>query len=97
MLEQLNKMDKVKVEIEGQIFEIPKGQPLLRGFQYLELKEVPISVTSGPFCWNGDCQSCLCDIEIDQKVSPQAYACKHIVNADIKILKINENYEFGEE
>ncbi|MCB1050504.1 MAG: (2Fe-2S)-binding protein [Acidobacteria bacterium] len=97
LLDLLENMEKIEIQIEGQRFEIPRGQPLLRGFQYLELKEVPITVTSGPFCWNGDCQSCLCDLEINGQLMPQTYACRHIVEHQIKVIKINENYDFEAE
>jgi type IV secretory pathway protease TraF len=97
LLDLLAAMPKVEICIEGRRYLVPHGQPLLRGFQYLELTEVPITVTSGPFCWNGDCQSCLCDVEIDGRILPQTYACRHVVDQPLRVIHLNENYDFEPE
>ncbi|MCB1044407.1 MAG: (2Fe-2S)-binding protein [Acidobacteria bacterium] len=94
LIDILDRCEKVSLEIEGHVFQVPKGHPLLRAFQYLELKDVAINVTAGPFCWNGDCQSCLCDLRVNGVLKPQSYACQYVVESDIQVVKINENYDF---
>lgn len=94
LIDILDRSEKVEVTIEGHTYRIPKGHPLLRGFQYLELNDVNINVTAGPFCWNGDCQSCLCDIKVNGVLKPQTYACQYVTESDIEIVKINDNYDY---
>ncbi len=94
LIEILDRAEKVQLDIQGHLYEIPKGHPLLRGFQFLELKGVNINVTAGPFCWNGDCQSCLCDIRVDGVVKTDTYACQYRAENAIEVVKINDNYDF---
>jgi len=94
LLDLLTAMPKVEISIKGKRYWIPRGQPLLRGFQFLELNDVPITVTNGPFCWNGDCQSCLCDVEIDGRVLGQIYACRHVVEQPLSVTLLHDHYEF---
>jgi NADH dehydrogenase/NADH:ubiquinone oxidoreductase subunit G len=44
----------VKIDIEGETFEVPENNTLLRGFQYLSIE----TVSYGDFCWNGECLNC---------------------------------------
>ena len=93
----LDQLEKTKVDINGRNYEIPVGQPLLRGLQYLELKGTKIDVTRGPFCWNGDCKSCVCDVESAGELKTDQRICRYRVKGPIKIHKINPNFNFKDE
>jgi len=90
----LDDMPKTILEIEGVSYEIPMGQPLLRGLQYLQLKGLDIEVTRGPFCWNGECRNCVCDFETDHRVKKEQRVCRYRVKGPVEMLKLNENYMF---
>ena len=47
----------VTITVRGKQFEVPEGNMLLRGFQYL----APENVAYGRFCWNEECQYCRID------------------------------------
>jgi len=94
LLDYLNELEKVDVELKGETVQMPKGQPLLRGFQYLEFQGRDITVTTGPFCWNGDCKSCICDLEVDGQLKPKSFACKFLVESPFRVVRINNNYRY---
>ncbi len=41
----------VQITLLGVPVEVPAGETLLRCFQYLAME----TVSTGPFCWNGEC------------------------------------------
>jgi len=92
----LDALPKTDLEIHDCTYQIPIGQPLLRGLQYLELKGTKIEVTRGPFCWNGDCKSCVCDIEVAGIKKLSQRICRYRVKENVKINKINENFNYKE-
>ncbi|PIE02093.1 MAG: hypothetical protein CSA81_08915 [Acidobacteria bacterium] len=90
----LDAMPKAELDIHGQIYDIPMGQPLLRGLQYIQFKGARLEVTRGPFCWNGDCRSCVCDVESAGVSKRNQRICRYRVKGDVKITKINKNFVY---
>ena len=90
----LDQLAKTELEINGKVYQIPAGQPLLRALQYLELKGVSIEVTRGPFCWNGDCKSCVCDFEAEGQQKTGERVCRFRVKGPVKMNRINDNFKF---
>jgi hypothetical protein len=61
------------VEIDGQVYQLPENNPLLRGIQFLD----PDCLTYGNFCWNADCRTCVVHIQAGAPDGPGHYlACQ---------------------
>ncbi len=91
---QLDILPRTELKISSKTYEIPLGQPLIRALQYLELKGAKIEVTRGPFCWNGDCKSCVCDIESEGNVKIDQKICRFRVKGKVEITKLNDNFNY---
>jgi hypothetical protein len=89
----LDRAEKVKVWIGDTPYELPKGQPLLRGLQYLEMQGQPLSVTRGPFCWNLDCQRCICRVRLNDGQERDVNACHFVVEEPLTVCALSEDYE----
>ena len=44
----------VRIEVLGNLVEVPEKNRLLRCFQFLSLN----TISYGDFCWNGECTNC---------------------------------------
>lgn len=81
----------IEIEILGRKYEIPEHNSLLRGFQFLSMK----NISFGDFCWNGDCANCqiwLADAAKDKPV----LACRTRVKEKMRIVRISEQIELDE-
>lgn len=74
----------ISIKILGKEFQVPAGNMLLRGMQYL----APETVAMGRFCWNEECQYC----RVSFKASPdgpvrQALSCKLMVQPGMEVVE----------
>jgi hypothetical protein len=44
----------VQIRICGRLFEVPENNNLLRCLQFIDID----ALSSGNYCWNGDCSNC---------------------------------------
>ncbi len=77
----------VKISILGREFQVPEGNMLLRGLQYL----APEEVSYGRFCWNEDCQYCRVVYDLGEG-TPQraAISCKLMVKEGMRVIEMAE-------
>ncbi len=74
----------VEIEIDGETFEVPENNSLLRCFQFISMD----SISSGEFCWNGDCGNCQILLEVHGTEKP-ALSCRTKVREGMKIVKLS--------
>lgn len=74
----------VKIEIEGETFEVPENNSLLRGFQYLSIE----TVSYGDFCWNGECLNCQVWLKNGDK-EKAVLACRTNVAEGMEIVRMS--------
>jgi predicted molibdopterin-dependent oxidoreductase YjgC len=72
----------IKITIHGREFEVPEGNMLLRGMQFL----APEDVAYGRFCWNEDCQYCRVKFDLGEGTkSRSALSCKLMVQEGMRV------------
>ena len=74
----------VKIEICGEIREVPENNSLLRCFQFLSMQ----TISYGDFCWNGDCLNCQVWLKNGDK-EKAVLSCRTKVEEGMKIIKLN--------
>ena len=75
----------VKIRLLDKEIEVPEGNMLLRGFQYL----APENVAYGRFCWNEECQHCRVTFDVGEG-TPQrvALSCKLMVQPGMRVSEV---------
>lgn len=81
----------VKIEICGEIKEVPENNTVLRCFQYLSMK----TISFGDFCWNGDCLNCRVWLENEEK-EKTVLACRTNVIEGMKITRLSKDIKINE-
>src|SRR5438045_5483617 len=72
----------VKITIRGRDVEVPEGNMLLRGMQYL----APEDVSYGRFCWNEECQYCRVTFDMGEGTNSNvALSCKLMVKEGMRV------------
>lgn len=74
----------IKIEICGEVREVPENNSLLRCFQYLSMQ----TISYGDFCWNGDCLNCQVWLENGEK-EKAVLSCRTKVEEGMKIIRLN--------
>ncbi len=81
----------VTITIRGRQVEVPEGNMLLRGFQYL----APENVAYGRFCWNEECQYCRVTYDLgDGTPSRVALSCKLMVQGGMRITEVAQEIKY---
>ena len=81
----------VTITVRGKPFEVPEGNMLLRGFQYL----APENVAYGRFCWNEECQYCRVTYDLGEGTpSHVALSCKLMVKAGMRITEVAQEIRY---
>ncbi|MBA2737327.1 MAG: (2Fe-2S)-binding protein [Pyrinomonadaceae bacterium] len=75
----------VKIDICGEMKEVPENNSLLRCLQFLSMK----TISQGDFCWNGDCLNCRVWLKNEEKENP-VLACRTNVEVGMKIVRMSE-------
>jgi hypothetical protein len=72
----------VKIEILGNVYEVPENNMVLRCLQFL----APENIAYGRFCWNEDCQYCRVTYDMGAgTASHKAISCKLMVQEGMRI------------
>ena len=75
----------VKITLGGKEVNVPAGNMLLRGMQYLS----PENVAMGRFCWNEECQYCRVSYKAAAVSTPrQALSCKLMVEPGMEVVEV---------
>lgn len=74
----------VKIEICGETGEVPENNSLLRCLQFLSIE----TISSGDFCWNGDCLNCRVWLGNEEK-EKAVLACRTKVETGMKIVRMS--------
>ncbi len=90
MFEPFEKL--VEIEIEGEKYQVPENNTLLRCFQYLSVE----SISYGEFCWNGDCLNCQVWIKNGDK-EKALMTCRAKVEEGMEIVRMAEEIEISPE
>ena len=81
----------VTITVRGKQFEVPEGNMLLRGFQYL----APENVAYGRFCWNEECQYCRVTYDLGEGTpSHVALSCKLMVKAGMRVTEMAQEIRY---
>jgi predicted molibdopterin-dependent oxidoreductase YjgC len=81
----------VTITVRGKQCEVPEGNMLLRGFQYL----APENVAYGRFCWNEECQYCRVTYDLGEGTpSHVALSCKLMVKAGMRITEVAQEIKY---
>lgn len=81
----------VTITIRGKQVEVPEGNMLLRGFQYL----APENVAYGRFCWNEECQYCRVTYDLGEGTpSRVALSCKLMVQGSMRITEVAQEIKY---
>ena len=81
----------VTITVRGKQFEVPEGNMLLRGFQYL----APENVAYGRFCWNEECQYCRVTYDLGEGTpSHVALSCKLVVKAGMRVTEMAQEIRY---
>jgi len=81
----------VTITIRGKQCEVPEGNMLLRGFQYL----APENVAYGRFCWNEECQYCRVTYDLGEGTpSRVALSCKLMVQGGMRITEVAQEIKY---
>jgi NADH dehydrogenase/NADH:ubiquinone oxidoreductase subunit G len=75
----------VQITLKGKTCEVPEGNTVLRGFQYL----APNTIPYGRFCWNEECQYCRVTYDLGPGTAPRtALACKLLPQEGMRITEL---------
>ena len=81
----------VKIKVGDQEFEVPEGNMLLRGFQYLS----PEDVSYGRFCWNEECQYCRVTFDLGPDTQSRvALSCKLMVQEGMRVTDMAQEIRY---
>ena len=81
----------VTITVRGKQFEVPEGNMLLRGFQYL----APENVAYGRFCWNEECQYCRVTYDLGKGTpSHVGLSCKLMVKAGMRVTEMAQEVRY---
>ncbi|MGH9668668.1 MAG: 2Fe-2S iron-sulfur cluster-binding protein [Terriglobales bacterium] len=81
----------VTITVREKQFEVPEGNMLLRGFQYL----APENVAYGRFCWNEECQYCRVTYDLGEGTpSHVALSCKLMVKAGMRVTEMAQEIKY---
>ena len=80
----------IEIEITGERRQVPENNTLLRCFQYLSMD----TVSTGNFCWNGDCANCQIWLEDTAQEKP-ILACRTKVREQMKIARLSEELKLS--
>lgn len=79
----------VEIKILGQAARVPENNYLLRGFQFLSME----TVSSGDFCWNGECANCQVWLAGSGEEEKPVLACRTLVREGMNIVKMSAEIE----
>lgn len=81
----------IKIEVLGNILEVPENNKLLRCFQYLSIE----TISFGDFCWNGDCNNCQVWYRLNKDESGErtTLSCRTKVSEGMVITKLNQHIQ----
>jgi len=81
----------VKITIGDKDFEVPAGNMLLRGFQFLS----PEDVSYGRFCWNEECQYCRVNFDLGPGTQERvALSCKLMVQEGMRVTEAAQEIRY---
>ena len=81
----------VTITIRGKQVEVPEGNMLLRGFQYL----APENVAYGRFSWNEECQYCRVTYDLGEGTpSRVALSCKLMIKAGMRVTEVAQEIKY---
>jgi predicted molibdopterin-dependent oxidoreductase YjgC len=81
----------VKITIGEKQFEVPDGNMLLRGMQYLS----PEDISYGKFCWNEECQYCRVNFDLGEATPVRtAISCKLMVQDGMRVLEVAQEIKY---
>jgi predicted molibdopterin-dependent oxidoreductase YjgC len=81
----------VKITIGEKEFEVPAGNMLLRGLQYLS----PEDVSYGKFCWNEECQYCRVNYDLGPGTQNRtAISCKLMVEDGMRLTEVAQEIRY---
>ena len=81
----------VKITIGDKEFEVPEGNMLLRGFQYLS----PEDISYGRFCWNEECQYCRVSFNLGPDTQDRvALSCKLMVQDGMRVTEVAQELKY---
>ena len=81
----------IKIDILGEIREVPEKNSLLRCFQFLAME----NISFGDFCWNGECINCQVWLQNGDK-EKAVMACRTIVQEGMKIVRMSDGIDLSE-
>jgi len=73
----------VKIQIEGEWFEVPDQLELLRCFQYLDFE-----IAFENFCWNASCENCAAEMACVGKSAQRTLLCQMPAEEGMIIAKL---------
>ena len=76
----------IEIEICSYPAQVPENNKLLRCFQYMKMD----TVSSGDYCWNGDCTNCQVWYRTESGDIKSALACKLYVRPGMVITGVSE-------
>ena len=81
----------VKITLGGREVEVPEGNMLLRGLQYLASENIGM----GRFCWNEECQYCRVHYDLGPGTQNRvALSCKLMVQEGMRITQVAQEIKY---
>jgi 2Fe-2S iron-sulfur cluster binding domain len=79
----LNSFERfVRVTLNGTPVMLPEANTLLRGVQHL----APEDVSSGPFCWNRNCGTCIVEYDMGEGTEvTRGLGCQLLITEGMRI------------
>jgi predicted molibdopterin-dependent oxidoreductase YjgC len=74
----------IEIECLGRKLLVPENNSILRCLQFVYME----SISEAELCWNGDCMSCLVEVE-DQGTGRSVIACRTRVRPGLKICSLS--------
>jgi len=80
-----NYQKTVPITVCGLQVDVPENNTILRGLQF----HWPEALSSGRYCWNGECTSCQVQLSTESGVPKPTLACRTNVTAGMVIVGLN--------
>jgi predicted molibdopterin-dependent oxidoreductase YjgC len=81
----------IKIKLGDKEFEVPEGNMLLRGMQYLAAEDV----SYGRFCWNEECQYCRVNYDLGPGTQVRtALSCKLMVQEGMRVTEMAQEITY---
>jgi hypothetical protein len=81
----------IKIMLGEKEFEVPEGNMLLRGMQYLS----PEDISYGRFCWNEECQYCRVNFDFGAETSTRTgLSCKLMVQDGMRVTAMAQEIRY---